>query len=109
MKKIKIKIDKQGSSILSNKFAYVEKESEDILCLIIDMKSKYCEISCTGSGISIPFLHIEATGRSLYLHKKYLTEEDTQISFPQLKNWNIYATSAGRYTINVVLIKEHLK
>jgi hypothetical protein len=116
IKTTKIKVARQGAPIISNKNASIVSMHEDIIALTIDMKSKYCKVGSTGSVSTnwdklenqlnfIPTINISSTEDSLYLKKGKDLDEDTEISFPEFPNYNVFSTDCGRYSINVTLIK----
>ncbi len=80
----------------------------DVAVLNIDMKSKYCAVSITGSevtdGCSRPLVWIAANERSLYLHKKKKRDDVTEIRFLGLDGFTVMATGDGRYDISVCLV-----
>ena len=69
------------------------------------MKSKYCNVGGLGSG-KHPMLFIDPTEESLYLDETKDRNLYTLVEFIEFDHhWNIFATYAGRYTINIVLIR----
>lgn len=102
--KIKYKIETQGQPVISN--VIISKIYSDTILLIIDMESKNCGYSqlYMGSGDNkIPGLIIDNGLECINLND---TEyQDTEILFPELKGWNIFSVSSGRYSFNVTLTK----
>jgi hypothetical protein len=86
--------------------AIIKEISSNIVCIDIDLKSKYCESDMSFSGDDeCPGIFITATKESTNLNKKVNGVEPTGLVFNDFKNWEVYATGAGRYTIRVCLIK----
>jgi len=98
---LKIKKTKQGAPIVNN--GWIRIDGEYIVALCIDLKSKYCDVSATSSGI-FPGIVISTTGQSLHLHKK--KTGDTWIEFPQYAGWDVWCSNIQRYTLSICLIKE---
>jgi hypothetical protein len=100
--KVKIKVIK-GSPIINSAIIY--KHSSEIVCICIDMTSKYCEIDYTGNGDNEgPSIGICSNKHSLYLDEKR-KNKITQIYFTEYKNWDIFSVNITKYTCFVVLTK----
>lgn len=100
------RISRQGAPVVNS--VYLVCQHEDVVVLNIDMKSKYCNVSCTGSnnhhGQSIPLILIGAIEESLCLHKNHERDDFTEITFPAYEGFAVMATGGGRYDIVVCLV-----
>ena len=103
MKKLH-KVYSKGAPIINHsEIEYLEKS---VVGLVIDMKSKFCEIDCiTQDDKGVPGVHIVASEVSDFLNKKYEKDTPICIKFPQYKGWRVYTTNAGRYHFKIVLVK----
>ena len=108
MKDVIYNIEFQGGPIIDK--CYLDYESENLVGIMIDLKSKNCDYSCSFSNICssinlhISGIDIEATEDSLYLNEE-AEFNDTRILFPEYNGWDVYAHSQGRYHILVILRK----
>ena len=104
-KQIKIDITNQGAPVINSGIIY--KKSKDIVLIEIDLKSKYCnEVAYVGD--KYPGISISAIKESLYLKEDVDKDEPTIIKFPEFEGYYIYASTSGRYTINLCLLKRNL-
>lgn len=104
----KIIIEHQGAPLLNEPEAFVEKESKDIVCLSINLKSKYCDIgSSMSDSLGMCAVSIDANEHSLHLKEdcEYGRDESTGISFPEYNGWQYFGSSCGRYTLQICLVK----
>ena len=89
-----ITIKEQGAPIIN--CASVLYESDEIIVIELDMRSKYCYVGASsGNGV-----YIEANERSLHLHG---TDRDaaTWVEVPGNKT-QFLGSTGGRYTINLI-------
>ena len=96
---IEIIINRVGAPIVN--YAYVFKASDDIVCIEVDMKSKYCEVIAIGSNS----IWIGATANSLHLNEEISRNEATEIIFPTFEDWEIFTAVGERYTIRICFYK----
>lgn len=95
---------KRGAALVNS--VSQRKKFPTVVCLDIDMKSKYCEVIANFSGAGEPCgVFIAPTENSLKLSSAYHKNMPTRVAFPGYEDWHVYATSSGRYTISVVLMK----
>ena len=110
METIKVKIDLQGAPVLSDSSieygAWVYKSSTDILVIILDTSSKYCEVGAIMGFNGIPGIAIEANENTLYTSKSHNVNDLTAVSFPALKNWDIWCCEASKYSIKICLTRD---
>lgn len=98
-----MKIYEQGHPAVNE--AVIQATGENVVAILIDMKSKYCTISgITQEEDGAPSFYISAEDNSLYLNKE-ATSPDTLVGFPEYKGWTVFAVNCSRYTITVCLIK----
>ena len=98
-------IKTQGSPLING--GYVRETGENIVALEIDLKSKYCEISCSfGGSDGTCGVWIEANERSLNLNKEVKRGAPTIIEFTDFSGWEVFAGNIGRYTLSVCLIRK---
>lgn len=104
-KKTKLRRIRQGAVIANH--AVIVAKNKNLAAIHIDLKSKYCEGHGASIDDGVPVVYLEATKESIKLKKGVSILFDTIVSFPEFKGWKMFsATRAGRYTINVTLIKE---
>jgi len=91
-----ISIEISGSVSVDN-CAFFNKKSKDIICLTVNVNSKYPNtMSFHGSdGLS-----------GLFIYNSGGDDSGTQIKFSELKNWRIFCCECGRHSIYVTLIRE---
>lgn len=105
LKETNIRI-KQGAILVND--ALVLHEHKDVVCITIDLKSKYPGgITAGGSNDAFPpSVYLEASSDTIGIHPDYFTWQDTEVEFLDYVGWNVFAANvAGRYTCNVVLVK----
>lgn len=104
-KEIEFKIENQGAPIIN--YAYIFEQTNNIVLIGVDLKSKYCEIDCTTGGDNEPIgVYISAGKETIRLNKDVDKEEPTKIIFPEFIGYDIFALSLSRYTLKVCLIKK---
>jgi len=92
-------------AVVVNSGAAVHK-ADDIVCISLDLKSKYADLLCWGSSDDIPCVSYVANDVTMYLDKSMDGDAITEVSFPDYAGWEVFSASApGRYTANVVLVK----
>ncbi len=105
MKTIKVVIERQGAPIVKEE-AYIVNKTKDVALVLVDLKSKWCEVLCEMEGTDeAPALSICATERSTALDKKYHVDDDTKISFPAFKGWNMFCYDLTKYSLKIAFIK----
>lgn len=88
--------------------ALVLHEHENVVCITIDLKSKYPGgITAGGSSEGLPpSVYLEASRDTIGIHTDRFVQPDTEVEFLDYVGWNVFAANiAGRYTCNVVLVK----
>lgn len=101
----KVVVAHQGAPIVNSDLVSMRKEG-DVVLLLVDLKSKYCETMGTVfDNNEGPGIMIAANERSLYLDETKDIEEDTTIMFPGCKDYEVFASGIGRYTLVVCLVK----
>lgn len=104
---VQFHIFQQGAPLVKSPAA-VSHRSSKIVCLSIDLDSKWCGVAFTGDGPEGPEIGIEATERT-YKSCGSLSPDKTGptiVQFPKHIGWSVFATSCARYTIRVVLTKD---
>lgn len=102
---INYKIRHKGAPVIND--GYISELGENIVALIIDLKSKYCEVSCSfGGSDGSCGVYINANERSLSLNQNVQKDEPTAIEFSDFVGWDVFACGIGRYTLSVCLIKK---
>lgn len=79
----------------------------DIACIEIDMHSKYAVVGCIEYGGESPVVHIGADDRTLYTDTS--TDGDTQVSFPDYADWEVFVAECCRYTCRVVMVRQETR
>ncbi len=101
---VRCAVTHQGAPIINDAILY--RKSKDIACIQIDCRSKYCEVDAYFSGSDGECgIYIGANERSLHLKNDVDRGDPTSIMFPDFVGWNVFATSSGRYTISVCLVR----
>lgn len=102
-----------GAVLVSS--AYIWRKSDDIVCVYVDMRSKYAEAICVcdsgpsgpKSNISGPTITLAAGDSTMHLNDKCSREELTELTFMDYVGWEIFCVSGpNRYTMSVVFIKK---
>lgn len=105
---VKLRIFQQGAPLVQRSSAVVTHQYPDIVCLTIDLDSKWCEVSGLGGGPEGPDICIDATKRSKMscgrLHRS--KKGCTVVQFPDYIGWSVFTAVCSRYTIRVVLTKD---
>ncbi len=99
----KTEIINKGEIITNN--AFIQMQSENIVALSIDLRSKYPESVCSGVENGIPCVSIFGGEETLYTNEE-LKYVGTTIGFSEFKGWRVWATHCSRYTVYICLIKE---
>ncbi len=93
----KVVIMNQGAPLVND--AVIHYSAKDIVCIKVDLKSKWCEIDAeTDNGI-----WIGATKRSTGTKPRVSKDYGTKIALPEFsfKTWEIFSIDVRRYTVNV--------
>ncbi len=100
MKIIPVKIKVTRGRVIVNS-ACVHKRSRNIMLVEIDLKSKYAQVYGYGDFC----VALSADEHTLHVDKRKNPESLTSIEFPEFKDWSIYLSSVGRYTLSLCLVK----
>lgn len=96
-------ITEQGKPIVDA--CDVQAQGDNVIALRVDLRSKYCETSgFISDHDGTPGVFIIPTDCSLYLSEN-ADQEETCITFPELKGWRVWSANIGRYTLAVCLIR----
>lgn len=102
---IRCAIKYKGAPIINE--GYVREIGKNIVALEIDLKSKYCEVSCSfGGSDGTCGVYVNANKRSLHLNEKVKRDEPTAIEFTDFVGWDVFACGIGRYTLSVCLTRK---
>lgn len=105
MSKEIFKIVKQGEVKINE--AFIVAESPNIVCVQIDMGTKYAEFSATMFGDhtnSLGIMDIVASGDSTNLYEG--KDFPTEISFPSYDGFRCFSKEISRYSMHLCFIKE---
>lgn len=87
--------------------AYVEKESDDMIAVGVDLASKYCELDAYGEDENgMPNFYIGVNEESIYLNNAVDRNEPTVIEFPTIIGYNVWSVNLSRYTLRICFIKK---
>lgn len=109
--KIKIKIQNQGAVLVNTNSAVALSKNKDLVAVIVDFKSKYCEVDAYSSGDKdVCAVLVGANKQSINLHKSKDMEESTKIIFVEYpeKKWKIFSANVSRYTLYICFIKNNI-
>lgn len=100
-----INIKRQGAPVAD--YAYIERESDEIALVVIDMKSKGCVIKYVFGSLygDPPSVIVGTDEHSLHLSEEFDRDETTEIELPEFTGWSIWTESEGRYDLYLCLIK----
>ena len=97
---MKLNIVRQGAPKVNA--ACIVRKSKDIVCISLDMHSKYCVLDGHFSG-DHPGLLIGYDKNSMHLGKK---KGSTDVEFLDFDaSWSIFSIDSARYTFNITLLK----
>lgn len=100
-KPLKYELVRQGTPLL--KEAYIMAESNSVVAIQINMRSKRCRVYAWGSDEnSMPNILIDSTEESLHLHPE--NKGDTIIEFPQYKGWEVWSATIAKYSLYLCLV-----
>lgn len=102
-----IQITHQGAIKINA--AMIEYQAPNIACISVDFSTKYAEFDSHGCGDDVPpEVWYSASEHTIKLNEDTdLTDKPTGICFPEFVGWRVYcASSPGRYTASVVLVKD---
>lgn len=101
---IEVTVKQQGAPVFNS--AYVVRRSRHIAVIAIDMASKYTSADWS-SGHEVTIL---ANERSLHLDPSKDAESFTTLAVEGMpKGFSLFATGGGRYTINLVYVRDVTK
>ena len=85
--------------------ATVERDYSDCLLLHVDLLSKYAVVDYVGSGRDgVPIVYLTTTERTFNVDETKPMDMQTVIAFPEQNGWRIFAATAERYTLALVLL-----
>ena len=100
-----IKITHQGAPIVN--YALVFKQTEDITLILLDMKSKRCEVvSHDYDPDGTPLLGIVGSNESTGLDPAHEAISITEVAFPDLKGMTIWMDEGGRYSFKLCFVRK---
>ena len=105
MDEVKINIIKQGGPIIE--FGRILLKTPKIIAIDITLISKRCLLSGTLHGDLPPQLFLMGNEDSIGL-KEGDEDKETTIELPEYENWDVFASSISRYTLNVCLMKHQI-
>ena len=101
---VKIKLKNRGEPVINR--GVIREVNENLIAIEIDLKSKWCEVSCTtGGNGDIIGIYIDATTKSTNLRKGAKVDEPTVIDLPDFTGWDVFTCHVSRYTLRICLIK----
>lgn len=103
LKQLRFKITHQGAHKIN--CAVICAEGGRVKAVVMDMDTKRGEIFSTRSDDFIPNITIGPTEDMVKAIKNKETEL-TEITFPDLKGWNIFCASISKYNISICFIKD---
>jgi hypothetical protein len=105
---VKFEIIHQGKPVVNPSEPFIVAQGEGFVAFEIDMRSKWCELDSTCSGLDGNLsLCVGTTDRSCHLDDSQECPW-TEILFPDYncKEWDIFVAECVRYTLRVVLTKK---
>lgn len=108
-----LRVTRQGVPLLCNEErAFVIADGGDVVCLDIDLHSKWCRVvstsSCSDGSIGVDVAPTEDTVSATGITRDG-AEGETSFEFPDHKGWEIYTAVCHRYTVRVVLVRWRTK
>ena len=102
-KPVALHIIEQGAVRVSA--AYVYREAPGIVCIYVDLHSKWVEVMATGSGDSLPLICLAD------LDETRPRNSLTILELPDYEGWELFACAgpSPRYTLAVVLVRPDAK
>lgn len=102
---LNFKILNQGGPIANR--GHIVSQSDELVLVHIDFKSKWCEIAATGGSNENegPTIYIEITKQSLYINEE-AQSDFTEIEFPDFKEFDIICSEFSRYSLYVTFVKK---
>jgi hypothetical protein len=101
---LNIATDNNGSVLVDN--AFVAHVSNDIVCVTVQLTTKYAKI-CSYGKDECPIVYLYADTYSLNTNLLVSLDEPTFLKFPDLTEWKIFSISnPGRYSFNMTLVKK---
>ena len=84
--------------------ASLAHSAPNIVCIEIDMHSKYAVVVGAGGGEGEePVVYIGDDERTI--HKDTSTNAPTAVTFPDYADWGVFVAECCRYTCRVVLVR----
>jgi hypothetical protein len=88
-------------------YATIRERGRNVVAIDVHMHSKYCQPSC---GISAPqncpAIGVVAAQDSVGLAEGIAHTQPTGIIFADFPNWDLFAMSNTKYTLNICLIRK---
>jgi hypothetical protein len=103
---LNIATDSNGSVLVDN--AFVAHVSNDIVCVTVQLTTKYAKI-CSYGKDECPIVYLYADTNPLNTNLLASLDEPTVtvLKFPDLTGWNIFSISnPGRDSFNMTLVKK---
>lgn len=85
---------------------YIKEDSSNIVCLYVNLVTKYAEIGATANYDGRVDIFLSPTEQSIHLLEGKEEFDWTVISFPEYKGWKLFAADIYRYTLAVCLVKD---
>lgn len=103
---VKLNIWAQGPVIVND--AILAHASPSIHCILVDLRSKYAELSSTGScehgSVSV---FLAAGEQTLHRLDRAKDEALTCFDLPDYEGWDLFAIDGpSRYTLRIVMVKK---
>ncbi len=100
-----IRVTDQGA-VVAHGPATIQRESQEIVCLTVDLASKYAEapmFEC-GDGFN-PAVWLTASERTLNLAEDVPRERGTRVEFTGYKGWSVFGGPwASQHTLHLTLV-----
>ncbi len=101
---VALKVVEQGAVVVNS--ARIHRGSKAIVCVEMDLRSKYAKLDWIGGGDDEPpSISLIADERTLILHRRKPRDSATMVAFPEYKGWRVFAAEgASRYTVRICLV-----
>jgi len=103
-KNVTLRVIEQGAVRVNA--AHLHREAQGIVCIYVDLHSKYVEPPVVGGCDSEPpVLYFTAGEDALHLDDSKPRDSLTIVEFPEYVGWHVFACyGPARYTLSVVLV-----
>lgn len=104
LKPVELRVTQHGAVRVNAASMY--REAPGIVCIYVDLHSKYVEPPMVGGGDGEPpTLYFTAGDHALHLDSSKPRDSMTAVEFPEYVGWNVFACDGPvRYTLGVVLV-----